>query len=146
METTDTTNETTNEAPVETPPEATLEQAVQDAVAKATAELESQYAADKEAWDAAKTALETEKTTLTSERDRLAVALEKRVPADLVEFLKGNSKEELAAAADKLLKHLKPAQAAPLRPDLTQGAGGGDQPVSTAAQFGEVLDRLLNNK
>lgn len=42
---------------------------------------------------------------------RFEVAADKKVPAELVEFLTGDTKEEMAAKADALLAHVKPADA-----------------------------------
>lgn len=46
---------------------------------------------------------------LGSENLRLRVALEKSIPADLIDRLRGETKEELEADADKLLEMVAPA-------------------------------------
>lgn len=58
-----------------------------------------QEKAEQKAADAEKKAADAEGKLL-----RLTVASEKKLPAELVEFLKGETKEELEASADKLLK------------------------------------------
>ena len=60
--------------------------------------------------------LDTTKTELggtKAENLRLRVALEKKVPADLIDRLRGGTKEELEADADKLLELVKPADPGP---------------------------------
>ena len=70
---------------------------------------------------------------VTRQNTRNAVALEKGVPADLVEFLTGDSKDEIAAKADTLLARLN-APKTP-QPDPSQGARGAGGPKSVADQF-----------
>lgn len=48
--------------------------------------------------------LEAESGTLKSENLRLRVAIEKKLPVELIDRLKGSSKEEIEADADALLK------------------------------------------
>lgn len=77
-------------------------------------ELEPLAAKAREAEEANKTELEKangkaaqlddQVKTLTGENLRLRVALEKKIPAELIDRLKGNSKEELEADAEELLK------------------------------------------
>jgi predicted PilT family ATPase len=76
---------------------------------------------------------------ITRENTRNAVALSKGVPADLVEFLTGDTEEEIAAKADTLLARLK-GPTTP-KPDPTQGAAG-DGKGSTAAQFAAALSSI----
>lgn len=65
---------------------------------------------------------------LTRANLRTTVALAKGLPADLVDFLTGDTEEEIARRADVLLARLSATPPAP-RPDLTQGGGGGTPPA-----------------
>jgi len=62
------------------------------------------------------TKLEQESQSAKAENMRLRVAMEKQLPADLIDRLRGSSKEELEADADKLLELVKPT------PSLDGGA------------------------
>ena len=80
--------------------------------------------AQKAASDAAARLAEYERTTL-----RQKVALVKGVPADLVDRLRGDTEDEIAADADALLALVK-APTTPL-PDPSQGARGGATPLNS---------------
>jgi DNA-binding XRE family transcriptional regulator len=69
------------------------------------------------------------------------VALEKGVPADLVEFLTGDNEEAIAAKADLLLARLN-APKTP-KPDPSQGAGPGEGKASAADSFAEFFTSHL---
>src|SRR5690606_6239240 len=69
------------------------------------------------------------------------VALEKGVPADLVEFLTGDNEEAIAAKADLLLARLN-APKTP-KPDPSQGAGTGEGKASAADSFAEFFTSHL---
>ena len=76
--------------------------------------------------------------TATRLNTRNQVALAKGVPADLVDFLTGDTENEISAKADVLLARLN-APAAP-RPDLTQGgksarSTGSGNPEADFATF-----------
>jgi hypothetical protein len=58
--------------------------------------------------DARREAAETASKPLQLENTRLRVAIEKQLPADLIDRLRGDTPEELAADADKLLELVKP--------------------------------------
>lgn len=90
--------------------------------------------AQKEAADNA-----AELARLRSENVRNKVALDKGVPADLVEFLTGDTEEAIAAKADLLLARLN-TPGTP-KPDPSQGAKG-----SAAALNGDPLLDTLKNK
>lgn len=79
-------------------------------------ELEKAQRAAKEAQD--------QLSEISRQNLRNSVALSKGVPADLVEFLTGDTEDEIAARADTLLARLN-APTTP-RPDPTQGAKGGE--------------------
>lgn len=67
-------------------------------------------------------------TELEAENLRYRIALEKGLPADLIDRLKGDSEDELKADADKLLALVAPADGGTPRvprPDPTQGGNGG---------------------
>jgi len=76
---------------------------------------------------------------LRTENVRSKVAIDKGVPADLIEFLTGDSEESIAAKADLLMARLN-APGTP-KPDPSQGAKGG-----AAALNGDPLLDSLKNK
>jgi hypothetical protein len=80
-------------------------------------------------------------TELTKQNLRNKVALQKGVPADLVEFLSGDSEDEITEKADLLLKRLN----APTSPksDPSQGARGESAGGTPADQFATFLRRQL---
>lgn len=85
---------------------------------------------------------QTALASITRENLRNKVALEKGVPADLVDFLSGDSEDEIAAKADVLLKRIG-APTNP-KPDLSQGARGEVSGSGTPAdQFANFLRRQL---
>jgi len=89
--------------------------------------------AQREATDA-----RTSLAELTKQNTRNSVALAKGVPADLVEFLTGDTAEEIGARADLLLTRLN-APTTP-RPDPSQGpSGDGSGAGSPAQQFAEFI-------
>ena len=75
---------------------------------------------------------------LRRESDRNRVALEKGVPSDLIEFITGDTAEEMAAKADVLVARLSPASTTP-KPDRTQGTSSPAQKATTADQFAEFF-------
>lgn len=96
-------------------------------------ELEKSQRAAKDAQD--------QLAELTRQNLRNSVALAKGVPADLVDFLTGDSEDELNKKADVLLSRLS-APTTP-RPDLSQGSKGSSGPQSTADQFAEVISEAF---
>jgi hypothetical protein len=72
---------------------------------------------------------------------RQRVALAKGVPADLVDRLRGDTEDEIAADADSLLALVK-APTTP-KPDPSQGARGA-QTGSTADQFASTVGSLFS--
>lgn len=99
----------------------TLKARLDEIEAASLSELEK---AQKAANDAAARLAEYEKTTL-----RQKVALIKGVPADLVDRLRGDTEDEIAADADALMA-LVNAPTTPL-PDPSQGARGGATPLNS---------------
>lgn len=79
---------------------------------------------------------------ITRLNTRNQVALAKGVPADLVEFLTGDSEQEIAAKADVLLARLN-APTTP-QPDPSQGAQGTAGPKSVADQFADWSDATFS--
>jgi hypothetical protein len=75
---------------------------------------------------------------LRTENVRSKVAIDKGVPADLVEFLTGDTEGDIAAKADLLLARLN-TPGTP-KPDPSQGAKGG----ATALNGDPLLDTLKN--
>lgn len=78
-------------------------------------------------------------SALTRQALRDRVALTKGVPADLAEFLSGDTEDELAAKADVLLARLN-APTTP-RPDLSQANGG-----TPLALNSDGLEQALRDK
>lgn len=81
---------------------------------------------------------------VTTQNLRNSVALAKGVPADLVEFLTGDTEDEIAAKADVLLSRITPVAPTP-KPDRSQGAKGAPQPSSTADQFAAALEQAFTS-
>lgn len=77
-----------------------------------------------------------ELAALREEATRKTVALDKGVPADLVQFLTGSTEEEMAAKADILIARIN----APKTPkaDPSQGPAGSTPKLSTAQQFADA--------
>jgi colicin import membrane protein len=90
--------------------------------------------ANKAAADAA-----AELATLRTENARSKVALEKGVPADLIEFLTGDTAEDMAAKADVLMARLS-SPGVP-KPDPSQGGSG----QAHALNGDPLLDALKNS-
>ena len=78
---------------------------------------------------------------LRAENVRATVALSKGVPADLIEFLTGETEEEVAAKADLLLSRLN-APGTP-KPDPSQGAKGKPLSGSAGEQFAAFFESNL---
>jgi hypothetical protein len=74
---------------------------------------------------------------------RYEIAAQKGIPSEAIELLKGDSREELEAAADKLLDLIaNQSKTNTPKPDMNQGrpAAGGN---SAADQFASALGNLL---
>ena len=82
-----------------------------------------------------------ELAALRTENIRNRVALAKGVPADLIEFLTGDTEEEVAAKADILLARLN-TPGTP-KPDPSQGAKGTPIAGSTGDQFAKFFETQL---
>jgi hypothetical protein len=85
----------------------------------------------------------TEASQASLQVARLQVASEKGIPHEALELLTGNSREELEAAADKLLTLVaNQSKTNTPKPDVNQGkpATGG---TSAADQFASALGNLL---
>ena len=75
---------------------------------------------------------------LRTENVRSKVAIDKGVPADLIEFLTGDTEGDIAAKADLLMARLN-TPGTP-KPDPSQGAKGG----ATALNGDPLLDTIKN--
>lgn len=76
---------------------------------------------------------------LRVENTRYQVVQTKGVPAELAEFITGDTEEEMAAKADLLLARIPSSPTTP-KPDRTQGASdGSSRPVSNAEAFAAAL-------
>lgn len=78
---------------------------------------------------------------ITTQNLRNQVALEKGVPSDLVEFLAGDTEEEISSRADTLISRLNVPKTP--RPDPSQGAQGNAGPSSAADQFAEFAGNFF---
>lgn len=101
------------------------------------AQLSDIERAQREASEAA-----AELAAIRAENLRNRVALSKGVPADLVEFLTGDTEEDIAAKADTLLARLN-APTSP-KPDPSQGAKGGERRTTTGDQFAAFFNDNLS--
>lgn len=72
-------------------------------------ELQTSQQSDLERLTSERDTLKTQSETSTAENMRLRVALEKKLPAELIDRLQGSTKDELEADAEELLKLVKPA-------------------------------------
>jgi colicin import membrane protein len=118
--------------------------AAERTAAELAAQLKSIEDANLSELERAKKAAEasaTELAQLRVENTRTRVALEKGVPADLIEFLTGSTEEEIAAKADVLLSRL--GSSGTPKPDPSQGAKGSTQKKSTGAQFADFFNENL---
>jgi hypothetical protein len=72
---------------------------------------------------------------------RVKVGASKKLPADVVELLRGETEAELAAHADRLAEHFKAAS----RPagSVDQGNRGAPAPDSPGAQFASFLNQQM---
>jgi len=83
-----------------------------------------------------------ELAALRQENMRNSVALAKGVPAELIDFLTGSTEEEVSAKADLLLSKLNTPTTP--KPDLSQGAKGGDKKGTTGDQFAAFFNENLH--
>jgi hypothetical protein len=73
---------------------------------------------------------------------RVRVGAAKKLPADVVELLQGDTEEELAAHADRLAEHFK--QAARPSGSADQGQRGSAPPAGPAQDFADFINKQLN--
>lgn len=102
-----------------------------------TAQLSDLEKAQKQAQEA-----QTQLAEITRQSTRNAVALAKGVPVDLVDFLTGDTEEEMAARADVLLARISTAPTTP-KPDLTQGAARGAAGGTPETDFAAFLKNQM---
>lgn len=117
---------------------ADAQKVIKDAEAASLSELER---AQKEAAEAQTLLAQAQREALVSR-----VALEKAVPADLIQFLTGADEEAVAAQADLLVERLNKAPASP-KPDPSQGGKGtpGQQFKGTGTQLmADAFDATYN--
>lgn len=102
--------------------------------------------AAKESFEDQMTALRAEVARTAVERDRVQVAYEKGLPVDLVEYLRGETREEMEKSAETLATHLMEARKPGVpKPDMSQGAHGEPGPVTTNQMFADFAEHLLRN-
>lgn len=83
-----------------------------------------------------------ELAALRIENVRTKVAIEKGIPADLIEFLSGSTEEEVAAKADILIARLNTSGTP--KPDLSQGAKGTTTQGTTGDLFARFFEENLS--
>ena len=103
------------------------------AKAERLAEIESAQQTDLERVTVERDELKNQLTPLQTENLRLRVAAEKKLPAELVDRLKGGTKEEMESDADELLKLV----GAPVPPDF----GGGPREPAPAGDMDTLIRR-----
>lgn len=96
------------------------------AAAQKLAELEESQKTEAQRLSEAREAAERRAAEAEAANIRYRVAVAKGLPADLVDRLRGDSEEDIAADADALLALVQAAPPTP-KPDLTQGHGAPPQ-------------------
>lgn len=86
--------------------------------------------------------LEREANAAKGELMRYQIAADKKLPADLVEFLTGDSREELEAKADKLLERFNAQQ----QPPRVGGHDGGPRGTTSAPADMNTLMRQATGR
>jgi len=122
--------------------ERTARKAAEKSVAEVTArlkQLETANLSDLERAQREATEAKDALVALTKQALRDRVALTKGVPADLAEFLSGDTEDEMAAKADVLLARLK-APTGPI-PDPSQGSHGAPLALNS-----DGLEQALRTK
>lgn len=117
-----------------------------DLKAKATrlAEIESANQSETEKLNGKVGSLSNENQSLKEENLRLRVALDKSVPADLIDRLRGKNKEELEADADKLLALVGTPKEEPKDPNFDGGPRDpAPDPKSPEEQHNDAVLGLL---
>lgn len=107
------------------------------AALKESQKTESQKLADRVA------AAEQERDAARLEALRVKVGAAKKLPADVVDLLKGETEEELAAHADRLAEHFKQA----VRPSgsVDQGPRGAAPAASPSQEFADFINKQMNH-
>jgi len=113
-----------------------------DAAEKRLREIETAQLSDLEKAQRQAQEAQTQLAEITRQNTRNAVALAKGVPADLVDFLTGDTEEEMAARADVLLARISTAPTTP-KPDLTQGAARGAAGGTPESDFAAFLKNQM---
>lgn len=113
---------------------ADAQQVIKDAEAASLSDLER---AQREAAEAKTLLAQAQREVLVSK-----VALEKAVPADLVQFLTGADEAAIGAQADLLVERLGGTPATP-KPDPSQGGQSNQTPKSAADLFAAIAEERL---
>jgi hypothetical protein len=89
------------------------------------------------------TAAEKERDDARLEALRVKVGAAKKLPADVVDLLKGDTEEELAAHADRLAEHFKQS----VRPSgsADQGTRGTAPAASPSQEFADFITKQMNH-
>lgn len=99
--------------------------------AQKLAELEASQQTTAEKLQNERDAAKRDAEKAAAENLRFRVALEKNLPAELIDRLQGGTKEEMAADADKLLELVSP----------TPGLDGGARPPATTTDMDALIRR-----
>jgi hypothetical protein len=144
-----TTTETETEKPTETVDFWKQKAREQEKRAKANAdaakrltELEESQKTEAQRLSDRVAAAEKERDDARLEALRVKVGAAKKLPADVVDLLKGDTEDELAAHADRLAEHFKQS----VRPSgsADQGSRGSAPTASPAQEFADFINRQMN--
>lgn len=107
-------------------------------------ELEERDASEVEKAQRKATKLEQEAAEAKSKLIRYEVAAEKGLPADTLDLLSGNTREELEAKADRILELVKSRNESDREPDFDGGAREpAPEPLNPAEQHNKDIASLL---
>ena len=116
-------------------------------VKKRLEELETRDASELEKAQRKATKAEQEAAQAASKLTRYEVAAEKGLPADTLDLLSGNTREELEAKADRILELVKNRTDTDTRPDFDGGAReSAPEPKSPEEAHNALAAALFGNK
>jgi hypothetical protein len=88
------------------------------------------------------TRLKSEASEASTKLLRYEVANQRGIPADAIDLLNGQTREDLEASADKLMSLIANQSKNTIKPDVNQGKPANAN-ASTAEQFASALGNLL---
>jgi hypothetical protein len=107
-----------------------------DTIKEKLSKIEDSKKSDLERLTGERDTLKTTAETAAAENLRLRVAIDKKLPSELIDRLKGSSKEELEADADSLLKLVQPATATSF-----DGGKGRDSAATGPTGMNDIIRR-----